>query len=178
MDALRELFKAPPNLKLEDQIGLKLTQLNCISCHKRGDFGGVMEELDFYFHSTEEALGNEARIPPPLTGIGGKLKEGWLNKVLYDGLRVRSYMSVRMPSYGEKALAGMVELLRAEDAGGLPKVDFAPPSKETRPMVNNGGHLLLGNKGLNCIACHNYNGKESPGMKGLDLITSFQRLEP
>ena len=178
VDALRELFKAPPKLELEDQIGLKLTQLNCISCHERGDFGGVMEELDFYFHSTEEALGNEARIPPPLTGIGGKLKEGWLNKVLYDGLRVRSYMSVRMPSYGEKALAGMVELLRAEDAGKLSKVDFAPPTRETRPMVNNGGHLLLGNKGLNCIACHNYNGKESPGMKGLDLITSFQRLEP
>ena len=46
------------------------------------------------------------------------------------------------------------------------------------PMMNNGGHLLLGDTGLSCISCHNYNGKESPGMKGLDLMTSYQRLQP
>jgi len=36
----------------------------------------------------------------------------------------------------------------------------------------------LGTAGLNCISCHNYNGKKGPGFQGLDLSTSFQRLQP
>lgn len=44
--------------------------------------------------------------------------------------------------------------------------------------MKDGALMLLGDKGLNCIACHNYNGKDSPSMKGLDLMTSYQRLQP
>ena len=36
----------------------------------------------------------------------------------------------------------------------------------------------MGDKGLNCIACHNFNGKTSPGLKGIDLLNSFERLQP
>lgn len=57
-----------------DQIKMRLTQLNCIACHVRDDYGGVAPELDQFFHSSEEALGNEARIPPPLTLTGAKLR--------------------------------------------------------------------------------------------------------
>ncbi len=28
---------------------MKLTQLNCIACHTRDDFGGVAEEIDEFF---------------------------------------------------------------------------------------------------------------------------------
>ena len=86
---------------------MKLTQLNCIACHTRDDFGGVAEEINEFFHTTEEALGDAARIPPPLTKIGGKLKFEWLNKVLYDGLSVRPYMKTRMPQFGRTALEGL-----------------------------------------------------------------------
>ncbi|MDB4257758.1 c-type cytochrome [bacterium] len=174
--ALRAAHEKPVEFTSADHLKMKLTQMNCIACHERDDYGGVSEDLDAYFGSTEEALGNEARIPPPLTLMGAKLKPGWLAKVLYDRERVRPYMTTRMPHYGVDGLKGLTELF--DELDQIEEVEFAEPTRETRPMVNNGGHLLLGDKGLNCIACHNYNGKESPGMKGLDLTTSFQRLQP
>lgn len=179
-NSLRKLLghalEKPVKLSSADQLKMKLTQLNCIACHERDDFGGVSAERDALFGSTEEALGNEARIPPPLTQVGAKLRLGWLAKVLFEGKRIRPYMTTRMPHYGDAALAGIAELF--DELDQAEEVVLNEPTRETRPMVNNGGHLLMGDKGLNCIACHNYNGKESPGMKGLDLATSFQRLEP
>ena len=157
-------------------IKMQLTQLNCIACHSRDDYGGVHPKRDSYFHSTEEALGNESRIPPPLTLVGAKLKTAWLNKVLHDGERVRPYMTTRMPLYGETALGMLTEHFSETDQ--LPPVTYSPPDRESAPMLRNGGHLLAGDQGLNCIACHNFNGKESPGMKGLDLTTTYQRLQP
>lgn len=159
-----------------EQIKLRLTQLNCIACHERDDYGGVSPKLDGYFHSTEEALGNESRIPPPLTLTGAKLRPEWMKKVLYDGESIRPYMKTRMPQFGENALGKLPDLFAEVDH--MPPVELAPPGREDGPEMRDGAHELLGDKGLNCIACHNYNGKESPGMKGLDLMTSYQRLQP
>lgn len=174
--SLKSFLTKPVTYSKSDHLEITLTTLNCISCHQRDDYGGVSQNLDPYFHSTEEALGNEARIPPPLTKAGGKLKPEWLQKVLYDGMSVRPYMTTRMPQYGRSALHALPDLLVEVDH--LPELKIEPPSREERPMINNGGHLLLGTEGLNCISCHNYNGKESPGMKGYDLIWSYQRLQP
>lgn len=174
--SLQLALEKPVEFSSADHLKMKLTQLNCIACHARDDFGGVSAAHDAFFGSTEEALGNEARIPPPLTQVGAKLRPGWLSKVLFEGKRIRPYMTTRMPHYGDDALVGIAELF--DELDQAQEVELKEPTRETRPMVNNGGHLLLGDKGLNCIACHNYNGKESPGMKGLDLATSFQRLEP
>ncbi|MEN8795379.1 MAG: cytochrome c [Akkermansiaceae bacterium] len=174
--SIKEFLSKPVSFTKDDHVKMKLTSLNCISCHQRDDYGGVSQELDSYFHSTEEALGNEARIPPPLTKIGGKLKPSWMHKVLHDGMSVRPYMTTRMPQYGQEALKHLPEHFAKIDA--LPELKIEPPSREERPMINNGGHLLLGTEGLNCISCHNYNGKDSPGMKGYDLIWSYQRLQP
>lgn len=159
-----------------DRIAMTMTRLNCIACHVRDDFGGVAGDLDGFFHTTEEALGDAARIPPPLTKIGGKLRPEWLDKVLYEGMSVRPYMKARMPQYGRVALEGLPDLLEEIDQG--PPIDLPPPGREDRPMVSNGGHLLLGSDGLNCISCHNYNGKDGPAMKGYDLILTYQRLQP
>ncbi len=166
------LKKEPP----AEQIKLHLTQLNCIACHERDDYGGVSPKLDGYFHSTEEALGNESRIPPQLTLTGAKLRPEWMKKVLYDGESIRPYMKTRMPQFGETALGSLADLFAEVDH--LPPFEIAPPGKEDGPEMRDGALELLGDKGLNCIACHNYNGKQSPGMKGLDLMTSYQRLQP
>jgi len=154
----------------------RLTALNCIACHQRDDYGGVAESMNSFFLSTEEALGDAARIPPDLTHVGAKLRPEWMNKVLYDGERVRPYMTTRMPQYGREALGGLTELFGECDH--LPAFEFKEIEQESNPMMRNGAHMLLGIKGLNCIACHNFNGKDSPGMKGLDLMTSYQRLQP
>jgi hypothetical protein len=81
-----------------------------------------------------------------------------------------------MPQFGENALGDLADLFAKVDH--LPPVELAPPGREDGPEMRDGALELLGDKGLNCIACHNYNGKESPGMKGLDLMTSYQRLQP
>ena len=159
-----------------DRIQEHLTRMNCIACHVRDDFGGVSPKLDGFFHSTEEALGNESRIPPPLTLAGAKLRPEWMKKVLYDGASVRPYMTTRMPQFGETGLADLAGLFAEVDK--MEPVELAPPERESQPQMRDAAHFLLGDQGLNCIACHNYNGKESPGMKGLDLMTSFERLQP
>ncbi len=159
-----------------DRIKMKLTQLNCIACHERDDYGGVAASRDAFFHSTEEALGNEARIPPPLTGVGGKLKSDWLNRLLYDRARARPYMTTRMPHYGDVALRDLTDWLGNVDR--MLPIEIPEPDNQTRKKYTEGGLQLLGDKGLNCIACHNYNGTESAGMKGIDLMTSYQRLTP
>ena len=175
--AIQSALKKPVVLATPaDQIKMRLTQLSCIVCHNRDDYGGVSAELDGFFHSTEEALGNEARIPPPLTQVGAKLRPAWMNKVLFDGAVVRPYMKTRMPQFGASSLAGLPELFAEVDS--IEQVEIPELDRQSRPKMRNGAHLLLGNKGLSCIACHNYNGKESPGMKGLDLMTSYQRLQP
>ncbi len=176
-NAIRTALTDKPKVSTPaEAINMRLTQLNCTSCHQRDDFGGVKPTLDSYFHSTEEALGNHARIPPELTLTGAKLQPGWLHKVLYEGETVRPYMITRMPQFGNAALEGLTKLFAEVDK--LPPLEFAPPNKESKTEMTNAAHQLLGDQGLNCIACHNYNGKESPGMKGLDIMTSSQRLQP
>lgn len=159
-----------------NQIKMRLTQMNCIACHARDDFGGVAQNIDGYFHSTEEALGNESRIPPPLTMIGAKLRPEWLNAVLYDGRTVRPYMKTRMPQFGETGLAGLANLLGEVDH--MAPLVLPDPEKNLDRETRDSALRLIGDKGLNCIACHNFNGKDGPGMKGLDIMTSYQRLQP
>jgi hypothetical protein len=40
------------------------------------------------------------------------------------------------------------------------------------------GRELLGDKGANCVACHNFNGKAANVNQGIDLLTSYERLQP
>ena len=177
-DAIRmALEKSAEKVAAPDRVNAHLTRLNCIACHVRDDFGGVSPKLDDFFHSTEESLGNDSRIPPPLTLTGAKLRPEWMRKVLYDGAVVRPYMKTRMPQFGEAGLADLAELF-AETDKLEPPVELAPPGREEQPQMRDGAHTLLGDQGLNCIACHNYNGKESPGMKGIDLMTTYERLQP
>jgi mono/diheme cytochrome c family protein len=177
-DAIRETLEKPAEkIAAPDRINTHLTRLNCIACHVRDDFGGVSPLLDDFFHSTEESLGNESRIPPPLTLTGAKLRPEWMKKVLYDGAGVRPYMKTRMPQFGEAGLADLADLFAKTDKLE-PLVELAPPSREEQPQMRDGAHTLLGDQGLNCIACHNYNSKESPGMKGIDLMTTYERLQP
>jgi cytochrome c2 len=174
--SIREALAAPVAVRAPaDRIHMQLTRMNCIGCHERDDYGGVAEGLNVYFRSSEEALGDPSRIPPPLTLIGAKLRPEWLRGVLYDGWAVRPYMKARMPLYGEEGLEGLADLF--DEVDQMEVVELPGPDRESEPHMRNGAHLLIGDSGLNCIACHNYNGKESPGMKGLDLMTSYQRLE-
>ena len=152
-----------------------LTAFNCIACHVRDDYGGVSPELDAYFTSSEPELGNEARIPPQLTLAGAKLNLEWTQRVLFDAEQVRPYMHTRMPQFGEENLAHLPELFQRVDE--LEPLEPEVPDGKEREVARDAGHELLGTTGLSCVSCHNFNGKETQGFKGIDLINSHERLK-
>ena len=176
-----------PKMELQnelDQIAMTLTAFNCIACHVRDSYGGVPEDRNMYFRGTEMNLGDDGRIPPPLTLLGAKLQPAWLKRVLFDGESVRPYITTRMPQYGSENLHHFTELVAQTDT--LDGVELRTPSPESRSdeekalerRLRPAAQELLGDKGLNCIACHNFNGKPSPLNKGIDLMTTRERLQP
>ncbi len=161
-----------------------LTSLRCISCHVRDDYGGVHEAHSPYFKGSELNLGDDGRIPPPLTLMGAKLQPNWLKKVLFDGESVRSYMSTRMPQYGEENLKHVPALFARLDVLDGPEMKIPSPEsqdekeREREKIMRAAGRELLGDKGTNCVACHQFNAKAANVNQGIDLLTSYERLQP
>lgn len=153
-------------------INTTLQTLRCYACHERDGIGGVSGERDPYFLTTNENLGPQGRIPPPLTGVGAKLKPKWMRQVLVSGRAIRPYVETRMPQYGAEHVAHLVDLFQQVDE--LPKVathQFDDP-KEIRKI----GTDLVGSGGLNCIACHTFQQKPALTMPGVDLTEMAERL--
>ncbi|MBT7852017.1 MAG: hypothetical protein HN675_01740 [Opitutae bacterium] len=172
----RALTSSRSRLSAGDAIAHSLTAFNCIACHARDDYGGPSKEFLPHLKTSEQGLGNQAKIPPGLTLAGAKLKPGWMHKVLFDGESARPYMHTRMPGFGEANLGFLPALLAGVDKVEI--AEFPEPGRKERGSIRSAGHKLIGDKGLNCITCHNFNGKESPGFKGMDLLTSYDRLQP
>ncbi len=113
-----------------------LTSFRCTSCHVRDDYGGVHEAHSPYFKGSELNLGDDGRIPPPLTLMGAKLQPNWLKKVLFDGESVRSYMSTRMPQYGEENLKHVPALFARLDVLDGPEMKIPVQRLRMRRNVN------------------------------------------
>lgn len=150
-----------------------LKAMNCYACHDRDGVGGPTILADPFFHG-EESLGDSGRLPPPLTGIGHKLKKGWLERVLNGDqkTRVRPYLKTVMPAYPNQA-----KVL----ADILSKADNNPNSKPltTGTGLLESGRKLLGTQGgVNCITCHHWGDQKSLGIPGLDISSLDQRLNP
>jgi mono/diheme cytochrome c family protein len=161
-----------------DLLAQTLTAFNCIACHARDDYGGVRPGIDSYFETDEHDLGNDARIPPPLTLAGGKLQRNWMAKVLFESGNVRPYMFTRMPQFGESNLAHLPDLFEREDLGRIEPYDMPLPEGDQQKVAREGGRELVGTGGLSCISCHDFNGTPSPVHEGVDLINSCERLRP
>jgi mono/diheme cytochrome c family protein len=155
-----------------EQVQLTLTRLNCIGCHARDGLGGVASNRSEYFTGREESLGEQGRIPPPLTNVGAKLKEKWTHEVIASGAGVRTTMNTRMPKFGAANAEPLVARLKQLDT--LPPAKFERVPQSAKP--HNVGRDLAGTKGLNCIACHTFRGR-SAAIRGLELTTMTERLE-
>jgi mono/diheme cytochrome c family protein len=177
--AIASALKAPAaEVTDAERIALTLTAFNCIACHVRDDYGGVRAAIDPYFRTDEHELGDDARIPPPLTLAGGKLQRAWMRKVLFEYGSVRPYMFTRMPRFGETNLAELPDLFEREDARRVESFEMPLPKGEQAKIARDAGRELMGIRGLACIACHDFNGTPSPTHGGVDLVNSCERLRP
>ena len=167
---------ARENLALTDneRIDLNLRAFNCIACHDRGQLGGVTDARNPHFKTDDMNLGEQGRIPPTLTGVGAKLKPRWMRDVLVNARKIRPYMKTRMPQYGASNVESLVDTFQNTDrlASSIEYAVF-DDQKAMREL----GRTIVGNKGLNCVACHTYQYKLSDTMPAVDLTEMAERLK-
>ena len=156
-----------------DKISHTFVALNCVGCHQRDTLGGVEPDRSAFFLGTQPEMGDEARIPPLLTGIGGKLKKPWLKEVMEKGTKVRPYMLTRMPRFGEANIGHLVQdLPEVDKLAPVPLVEFS----ESENKVKNAAKFLVGGKALGCIKCHTFNGIKAEGVQAIDMVQMSNRL--
>jgi len=155
------------------EINKSLVTFNCIACHERTGLGGVMPERNHLFTGTKKELGNQGRIPPPLTLVGAKLKKQWIAEVMLRGKRQRSYMATTMPQFGEQNVGHLVDLFGKVDA--IEQITFEK-IKDPGPYKR-AGHELIGTTGFSCIACHDFKGQKAAGPGAMEMIHTTERLK-
>ena len=172
---LTAFLRALPNLEAhtpQSALEAELRSLNCFACHRRDDTGGPEPAREIHFVSrSEQDLGFEGRLPPPLDAAGAKLRTGVLEHVLRGKEPLRPYLATRMPDFGADAAARVAELLRVADR----QVVEVPRERVGRNAL---GRKLVGTDGYSCIVCHSLNGSPSLGIPGIDLGRLPARLQP
>jgi mono/diheme cytochrome c family protein len=167
-----ELAKPLPAAK---RIEHDFARMNCYACHQRDGIGGPDDQRAELFKTNIPVdLGEEGKIPPSLTGVGGKLKKRALQSILYDGdLHIRYFMSTRMPKFGRANVSRLIDdLVRVDQTpADLKAPEFSEESMEI-------GKRLVGMTGLFCINCHLVNEGKGPGIPGVDLATVEKRINP
>lgn len=108
-----------------------------------------------------------------MTNVGAKLNPKWLRQVLVSGRTLRPYIKTRMPQYGTPNVVHMIDLLAGTDR--LPDFEAGElsDSKEAKRL----GAELVGQGGLNCVACHTFQKKPAQTMPAVDLTEMAERLQ-
>lgn len=178
--ALAALADPPPERPPEDEITFTMASFNCFACHQRHvgevNVGGPDPVRARHFRVVDDQdLGDEGRLPPPLHGVGGKLKPGALRSILTgDRLHVRrDFMEVRMPGFPAAAAERLADALEAVDA--LPG-DLDEPALSA--VATEDGLELIGTGGMGCVTCHDIHVHPAPGISTIDLATAYDRLRP
>lgn len=110
--------------------------------------------------------------PPPLTDAGLKLRPAWIEAVLLGGKRIRPWMELRMPHFGE-GVRRIAAALPAAAGAGPEDPPRIPTPAEVREGVRQIGR---GRGGLSCITCHDFKGHASLGTRGPDMVEMYARL--
>ncbi len=171
--AINQLRAGRPNLDDAEHVHLTMATMNCYACHRRGAVGGPEASRDAFFGTTMKEMGDEGRLPPPLTGVGDKLRENYLREILDKGADERPYMLVNMPGFGHDNLPGLVDRLVRLDQQSTADIQAASGAEA---KVKSDGRLLVGEKGLSCVKCHVFGGRGAPGIQAIDLQRMTSRL--
>ena len=161
--------------KLDDRqrVDKTLVTFNCMACHDRAGLGGVDPQRLVHFSGTREALGNQGRVPPPLSHVGAKLTPQWIADVMLHGKRQRPYLDASMPQFGEANVGHLVELFGKVDT----LEDVTIPEVANIKESKHAGYEMMGTKGFSCIACHDFNGSPAGGAGALDLVSVTERVQ-
>lgn len=170
--ALKFLASNPDDPSPHQRVDLTMRTFRCTACHSRGEMGGVPEDRRDFFTGSDPLLGDEGRLPPPLTGVGDKLQPHWLDDVIQRGRSVRGYMNTRMPHFGNPQVENLGADLIAIDR----KKSVVPPLIADDETAKAAGHKMAGVGMLQCVLCHDFNRKQSVGMRAMDLVNSTERL--
>lgn len=170
--ALVDSASRPQNTSAKEQLDLQLLAFNCYACHERDGRGGVARFRRDHFETvTKVDLGDEGRLPPPLTGVGRKLQPAWFKNVLLGKKAdLRAHMQIRMPVFHHELANQLPELFR--------EVDQVATNKLT--LTNDAAQIEIGRQliDVGCIQCHSLGGNALPGVIGVDLRNLSSRLQP
>lgn len=164
-----------PVMSASDRVVLTMMRMNCYACHQRDDLGGVGRFRKNYFETVSGVdLGDEGRLPPPLTGVGKKLTAKWMNR-LFQGDRktiLRDHMTIRMPVYPHG------DVLKLADQFG--DADHVDESSDTKIFGKISSLAPIGKQlmEIGCIQCHEFNGQSLPGVIGVELSGVPDRIHP
>ena len=157
-----------------------LAAMNCYGCHARDDIGGPEQaRYDFFKTKISIDLGDEGKVPPPLTAVGEKLRPDVLHSLIVERThRIRErFMFTRMPGFSDTITKSLVANLVAadRDAGAKVARDAVVNAVVDKAAVE-AGRRLVGTTGFACVTCHNVNGDRSAAIPGIDLATAQARL--
>lgn len=149
-----------------------LHRFNCFACHTRNGKGGLSSDIVEELRRYEKVENAEAVMPPPLTGVGHKLRTPWLKQVLTQKVRARPWMGLRMPHFGESVSPLVESLAYLEGTEPDDAIRHLPISGAT---IDAGKHLV-GKNAFGCISCHDLAGIPNTGTRGPDLAYMNQRV--
>jgi mono/diheme cytochrome c family protein len=152
---------------------MTLQRFNCLACHSCDGAGGLAPQLVEQLRRYEKADNVEAITPPPLTGVGHKLRTPWLRQVLTQAGRARPWMGLRMPQFGEANVGHLPEGLAALE-GAIPDEKIHEVPLTTAKIA--AGRHLVGKSAFGCISCHDLAGIPNTGTRGPDLAGMNQRV--
>ena len=157
-----------------NRLELRLLSLNCLACHERNMLGGVGRYRKPYFETSRPVdIGDEGRLPPPLTGVGRKLKPEWIAQVLQGKGKIRSHMKIRMPVFAGNNAKSLPALFTETD--GEHQSPSAQMVSDDQAILTEAGRQLLD---IGCVQCHPLQGDSLPGVIGVDLHGLGARLQP
>ena len=163
------------SLPLDDATRVHLTMAdnNCYVCHRRGNIGGPEASRDQGFQTAIPEMGSEGRLPPALDGVGDKLRDAYVERLLDTGGRERTYMGVQMPAFDYASLKSFHQAINRLDR----KTETVTVSHDIPAAdVISSGRKIVGNRGLACIKCHAFGGNKGGGIGAMDMLNMTNRL--
>jgi mono/diheme cytochrome c family protein len=151
-----------------------LERFNCLACHVRNGEGGLSAKVTEQLRKFEKAENAEAVAPPPLTGVGHKLRAPWIKEVMLRAGRARPWMGLRMPQFGDANVGALPEVFAAMDGRDAENKVHQVPITAAKVQA---GRQLVGKQVFGCISCHDIAGIPNTGTRGPDLALMSQRVQ-